>query len=209
LAAIVAESFALPGLKPPLTPAGIAVVPVRPTARNDLRRGLVAYNNEPHTAESPAMHLAQRHDLVDTAALRSQVGVCRFNPYRAGGPQFPALRFGQTYRTAAFVVGIGGMLPDAVADPDDRTCYVAPSPSVIRRWSAWFPYRRRVAGPGLGFSPGEADPDPPGEGSGERQRLRKGARGGNVVGRSSWHPSLRRIPSSESRKLTLPSIVRR
>lgn len=136
----------VPGVRPDTDQVGLTVASVRPTSRNGIRRALVSYNNEPLTAESPTMHLAQNHPLEAAGALSDHEGVRLFNPYTPAGPKLTPLRFGQEYRAASFVVGIGGTLPKLVSDPNDRTRYVAPADlNAIPRWSAFFPYQRRVA----------------------------------------------------------------
>lgn len=135
-----------PGVRPDSVQVGVTVAPVRPTVRNGVRRALVSYNNEPVTAESPVLNLAQNYPLEAQKTLAGKHRVRLFNPYKAGGPHLPALRFGQEYRAAAFVVGIGGTLPPLVSDPNDRTRYAPQDDlNMAPRWSQPFRYLRRVS----------------------------------------------------------------
>jgi hypothetical protein len=140
------------------TPIGTTVIPVRASHRNGLRRALISYNNEPICAESPSLHLAQQHPMEDNSAFGSNgTGIRLRNPYkRTGQHQLIGVRFGASYRAAAFLVGIGGTLPEPIADPADRTRYIPPVEDDARvPWSDPFIYRRRVAPGPLRLSSGQ------------------------------------------------------
>jgi hypothetical protein len=102
------------------TLAQLTVVPSRLVYRNDLRRCLISYENEPLSSRSPAGALARNHALQDQQALDYPEWLHFANVYgreshtpapAEPSPKLPALRFGATYNVAAFQVGVVGNLP--------------------------------------------------------------------------------------------------
>ncbi|HEX8210822.1 MAG TPA: hypothetical protein VF584_11650 [Longimicrobium sp.] len=110
------------------------VAPWRLQYQGELRQAFVTYDNQPLIADSPATELA---GPVEMAAAAPEAGDAELFEHKApelGNSEgdravaawafLPALRFGARYEILPFLIGTGGALPAALADPEDPTCIV-------------------------------------------------------------------------------------